>query len=311
MIEKKIVPRYLQNVDVFIEDGDATSQYFQILEAPNVLPPGRSSILINGSDFLKQHTEILVELLDINDDTIYANPIHNVLEGTSRRIGVEVYQSTPSGEATLTVLGEIDPEKVDFVIPDEFIGVYNVRFQKTFTVDPSSQNNVPIHFVKQPQIGVTEKIIKTITPSEGVFGVNTVVSGSISGRRIPLGESQVVNPASIKPVTAIISAPDINFPTEGVILNRKFITKLSSENSTGTIIKRRFDWGDGTSVSSSILRPIPNESLESHTYSRAGTYTAKLSVASPTGQNDQAFTSINISKPPAPSTDFSLNFTDF
>ena len=47
MIEKKIVPRYLQNVDVFIEDGDATSQYFQILEAPNVLPPGRSSILIN------------------------------------------------------------------------------------------------------------------------------------------------------------------------------------------------------------------------------------------------------------------------
>ena len=309
MLEKKILIRNLHNADVFIEDTEATSKYFQILEAPQVLPPGRSSILINGSSFLKQNTEIIVELLDTNDDTIYANPIHNVLEGTSRRIGIEVYQSTPPGEATLTVLGEIDPEKVDFVIPEEFVGVYNVRFQKTFTVDPSSQNNVPIHFIKLPQLGVSEKIIKTITPSEGVFGVTRVVSGSLSGRRIPLRESQVVNPASIKPVTAVISAPDINFPTEGVIFNREFKTKLSSVDSTGTIIKRRFDWGDGTSVSSSILRPIPNEAHEEHTYTRAGTYTAKLSVASPTGQSDQAFYAVNISKPPAPSTDFSLNFT--
>ena len=94
-----------------------------------------------------------------------------------------------------------------------------------------------------------------------------------------------------------------------IIFNREFKTKLSSVDSTGTIIKRRFDWGDGTSVSSSILRPIPNEAHEEHTYTRAGTYTAKLSVASPTGQSDQAFYAVNISKPPAPSTDFSLNFT--
>ena len=49
MLEKIVRKRDLNLVDVYIEDSDATSKYFEVLESPQVLPPGRSSILINGS----------------------------------------------------------------------------------------------------------------------------------------------------------------------------------------------------------------------------------------------------------------------
>ena len=92
MLEKIVLKRNLARPDIYIEDSDATSKYFEVLESPQVLPPGRSSILINGSPFLKKGTEILAELLDSEGKPIYINAIANLLEGTARRIGVEVYQ---------------------------------------------------------------------------------------------------------------------------------------------------------------------------------------------------------------------------
>ena len=204
MLEKIVRQRDLNLVDVYIEDSDATSKYFEVLESPQVLPPGRSSILINGSPYLKKGTEVLAELLDSEGKPIYINAIANLLEGTARRIGVEIYQTTAQGRAVLTILGEIDPAAVDFVIPEEFQGVYNVRFQKTLSVNPNVNNTEPIRFLRRPQIAVEEIVMSQITPEEGVFGVDIVKSGSMYGKRVPYGEQQVVNPANIERVAAIL-----------------------------------------------------------------------------------------------------------
>ena len=99
----------------------------------------------------------------------------------------------------------VDPATVDFVIPEEFQGVYNVRFQKTISVNPNINNTEPIRFLRRPQIAIEEVIMSQITPEEGVFGVDIVKSGSMYGKRVPYGEQQVVNPANIERVSAVLS----------------------------------------------------------------------------------------------------------
>ena len=265
MLEKIVRKRDLNLVDVYIEDSDATSKYFEVLESPQVLPPGRSSILINGSPFLKKGTEVLAEILDSEGKPIYINAIANLLEGTARRIGVEVYQTTAQGRAVLTILGEIDPAAVDFVIPEEFQGVYNVRFQKTLSVNPNINNTEPIRFLRRPQIAIEEIIMSQITPEEGVFGVDIVKSGSMYGKRVPYGEQQVVNPANIERVSAVLSPiVETGFETEGTIYNRIFPVKLSSAASNGMIVRRIYSWGDGTSTSGDAF----NSSLSLFSFSK-------------------------------------------
>ena len=312
MLEKIVRKRDLNLVDVYIEDSDATSKYFEVLESPQVLPPGRSSILINGSPFLKKGTEILAELLDSEGKPIYINAIANLLEGTARRIGVEVYQNTAPGRAVLTILGEIDPAAVDFVIPEEFQGVYNVRFQKTLSVNPNVNNTEPIRFLRRPQIAVEEVVLSQITPEEGVFGVDIVKSGSMYGKRVPYGEQQVVNPANIERVSAVLSpVVEAGFGTEGTINNRKFPVKLSSGQSDGMIVRRLYSWGDGSTTTGNAYNISPDGGLtpynQTHEYTKAGTYIARVIVTSPTGQHDEATQLVNISTPQAPVADYSLS----
>ena len=54
------------------EDTIATSQYFKISEVPESLPIGKSSFIIRGSKFLKQESEIKVEVIDSKGGVIYS-----------------------------------------------------------------------------------------------------------------------------------------------------------------------------------------------------------------------------------------------
>ena len=84
LFKKTVKNQNLDQVQVYIEDTE--NKYFKILDAPDIIPTGRSSILIDGSTALKRETDILFELIDITGKTVYINPIRNYLEGTSRRL---------------------------------------------------------------------------------------------------------------------------------------------------------------------------------------------------------------------------------
>ena len=60
----------LRNLDVFIEDTAPTSNYFNILECPEVLTQGKSSFLIGGSNDLKPGIDIKVELIKDGSDVV-------------------------------------------------------------------------------------------------------------------------------------------------------------------------------------------------------------------------------------------------
>ena len=123
-------PQGLKDIDVLIEDDAPISSYFNVVEVPEVITQGRSSFLIGGSNLLKPEVEIKLEIT--NDDSgavIYTEPVPKYLEGTSRRVSVEVYDDSDLfGDATLSIVGELDPTRTN--VPVEFLDTYNVRYTR-------------------------------------------------------------------------------------------------------------------------------------------------------------------------------------
>ncbi len=144
----------LGDVDVFIQDTNPNSDYFNVYDLPEELTLGASSFLIAGSSLLKGNIELKIELIDSSGNVIFTTPIDNYLEGLSRRVSIEVYDNTSPGVATLHILGELDPKKTQ--VPTNFQNVYNVRWSKNININTTKPNTREILFYGQPTISVTE-----------------------------------------------------------------------------------------------------------------------------------------------------------
>jgi hypothetical protein len=173
--------RDLSKNSVYITDTDPLSTYFKLSELPDVLTSGKNAFLINGSVHLKETTEVLVEITDANGNAIFSRPIRDYSEGLARVVSIEVYDNTPRGTAVMTILGELKSDKNGNPIPPEWRGKYNVKFTKTFIVEPTLPNSTKVRLYKRPQLEVSEFLI----PYREVksTGVSAVESGSlISGK---------------------------------------------------------------------------------------------------------------------------------
>ena len=359
ILERRIKKRDLNKLDILIKD--TSNEFLQAFDVPDSLPQGRSSFTINGSEFLKENTEVLVEILDNNNNPIFVNPIYDpeyvTMQGTSRSISVEIYPTTPPGRAVLTIVGELDHEKFigsepltpellaqlnietdpiftgdvsvaqavanNFFIPEQYRGVYNVKFNKTILINPRLRNTAPIKFYRRPQIQIRELIRTQVEASASVFtDTVSVTTGSIKGKRInPEGTLRLINPAEIDPVRAVITcdakpAPqggytDTNGPNtlNGTIYNRSYPLELTSEDSYGSIVRRSWEFGD-THVTESYALPDSTNpkgiEKQKHIFTKPGTYKVKLTVASPTGQYDIDKETVTLSAPSTPNADFTV-----
>ena len=127
VIKRRAKLQNLQSINTAVEETGLNSQYFNITDLPEELSSGKTAFLIKGSQFLKDNVQIKLEILDNSGNPVYIEPVKNYKEAGGVRVSIAVYNDTPTGIETLTVLGEIDPAKVDFDIPQEFIGAYNVK----------------------------------------------------------------------------------------------------------------------------------------------------------------------------------------
>ena len=140
----------LNKLDILIKD--TSNEFLQAFDVPDSLPQGRSSFTINGSEFLKENTEVLVEILDNNNNPIFVNPIYDpeyvTMQGTSRSISVEIYPTTPPGRAVLTIVGELDHEKFIGSEPltPELLAQLNIETDPIFTGDVSVAQAVANNF---------------------------------------------------------------------------------------------------------------------------------------------------------------------
>jgi hypothetical protein len=185
IIKKFGTKKNLSNFQVFLNDVDPTSKYFRISEFSEQFTGGKNGFLIEGSEFLKQGTEIKMEIIDVNGNAVYFEPgkgTPDYYEGNSTLVSVHVYDDTPIGIAKITVLGHLkeyeDSNGVVQTIPGEWEDIYNVKWEKTFQVNKNLNNESIVRFYKRPIVGITElvkpifsKTILTRTDTGSVHGI--------------------------------------------------------------------------------------------------------------------------------------------
>ena len=150
--KKQVFAAGLAQVNTFVTEESAVSKYFNITDIPDELPLGKSSILIMGSKFLKEDVVLKMELIDNAGNAIYIEPVFDYTESNGVRVGIECYPDVAPGAATLTILAELDPEEVDFDIPLDARGVYNLKYSRAITVNTAIPNSRPIRFYKRPYL---------------------------------------------------------------------------------------------------------------------------------------------------------------
>jgi len=123
----------------------------------------------------------------------------------------------------------------------------------------------------------------------GVYDVSLTISGTDGGANAAV-------PAMVK-VTDIIKQPVAMISADTVSGDAPFTVKFS-DISTGDVTTRTWDFGDGGTGAESEI---------AHTYSKSGTYTARLTIKGPAGES-QAEQNIIVNEPiSTPKSDFSTN----
>ena len=191
---KKFAPEQnLSSFQTFVVDANPNSDYFRITEFKDTFTGGKNGFLIEGSQYLKESTEIKIEILDVAGNPIYYEPgngIPEYYEGISKLIAVYIYEDTPIGLGKITILGELKEYEDNGVvrqIPSEWQGAYNVKWERTFQINKKLSNEDRVRFYRRPKV-VIDEIVKPIFSGNPPSITQT---GSLNG--IPLVPGQNVN----------------------------------------------------------------------------------------------------------------------
>ena len=158
----------LEKIDVLVDERD-TSRHIIITDMPQSLPQGKSSFLIEVSPYMKEGVELQIDFMDSAGNSIYVEPVQNYLEGSSRTLSVEVYDTVAAGIATIIIVGELDriplePGSYSEIeeVPVDFQGVYNVRLSREVIINTAEINIQPIKFYSSPRFTVSERRFGTM-----------------------------------------------------------------------------------------------------------------------------------------------------
>lgn len=158
----------LSKYQTFINDTNPNSDYFRITEFNETLTGGKCGFLIEGTPHLKETTELKIEVLDVEGNTVYFEPgsgIPEYYEGTSIVVAIHIYNDTPIGIGKITILGEAKTytniNGATVKVPKEWDGVYNVKWEKEFKINKLLLNEDKVRFYKRPLVTIDE-IVKPI-----------------------------------------------------------------------------------------------------------------------------------------------------
>ena len=193
-IKKYSPEQKLSSFQTLILDENPNSDYFRITEFKDTFTGGKNGFLIEGSQYLKESTEIKIELLDVEGNPIYFEPgngIPEYYEGISKLIAVYIYNDTPIGLGKITVLGELkkyDDNGVIRDVPEQWKGTYNCKWERTFQINQLLSNEDKVRFYRRPQVTIDE-IVKPIFSGNPPSVTQT---GSVDGiPLVPLAGSNV------------------------------------------------------------------------------------------------------------------------
>ena len=164
----EVLSQPLTSYTTFVNDDAPNSTYFRVTEFKDTFTGGKNGFLIEGSEHLKETTEIKIQILDVEGNPVYYEPgngIPEYYEGNSKIIAVYVYETTPIGLGKITILGElktyIDETGIVRDVPEDWAGVYNCKWERTFTINKLISNEDKVRFYKRPKVIINE-IVKPI-----------------------------------------------------------------------------------------------------------------------------------------------------
>ena len=270
----------LSNYQTFIVDTTPNSEFFRITEFKETFTGGKNGFLIEGSQFLKETTEVKIEILDVEGNPIYFEPgsgTPEYYEGLSTLVAVHVYPDTPIGIGKITILGElkeyIDKNGTLVPIPEAWKGVYNVKWERTFKVNRNLSNEDSVRFYRRPVVSISElvkpifsKTIPTKTQSGSVEGIALQPAAGINLTNWTAGTLYKLKISDTSNWTGsvdenIISIPSLGYtPTVREVLNNKEVlvdTPYSVnnivQNFSSTPYTTSFEWVEGQTVNDSAL----------------------------------------------------------
>lgn len=169
---KALSKQNLNSIPVLIEDRSQESVYFNIKQLDSYFTGGRNAFLIAGTGLLEPNTDIFIEILDVNGNSIYLEAVKNFAEAGSRLVVIEIYENTPRGAATLTIVGTARKSTDGTQIPEKMREKVNVRWQKKLIIEPRARNNTPIRIKRQPEIILSELLLTGSLLSQSIIQTN-------------------------------------------------------------------------------------------------------------------------------------------
>jgi len=272
-IARRLISQNLQDVQVLVDD--LQNQYFDVVELASTITQGRSAFKIFGSRFLKRGVPLKMEILDSSGNTVYISPVDSIGEEVApflpyRFVTVEVYPPpiNREGTAILTILGEIEPDAVDFQIPTQFKNSYNVKFQQRINLDLSTViNNQSIRFYKDPVVEavevVKEKRINTeVTSSERIFTSTDITNPITATPRADIVDIPIVQVTGSQEKEDDV-IPQVSKPNKEIInLSENIKYKAGLHAGLPPVVKRRGKRPRFASKEQSAMRiKIPNGNL--------------------------------------------------
>jgi len=233
----------LTTFQTFIVDTNPNSDYFRISEFKETLTGGKNGFQIEGSEHLLESTEIKIEVLDVEGNTIYYEPgdgIPEYYEGISKIVSVHIYEDTPIGEAIITVLGElktyVDEDGVVRDVPTEWKGIYNCKWERRVKINKFLSNEDKVRFYRRPKVSITE-LIKPLYSNIVAQKTNT---GTVRG--IPLAplENQLLSEYSL-PTSYLLTITDngsYNAWSSSVVGNTISVPSLGYTTTAQEIINK-------------------------------------------------------------------------
>ena len=273
----------LSNFQVFENDETPNSEYFRITELSETLTGGKNGFLIEGSEHLKESTEIKIEILDVEGNPIYFEPgdgLPEYYEGNSKLISIHVYDDVSIGIGKITILGELKTYLSDLGelldIPNEWAGVYNVKWEKSIQINKNVSNETIVRFYRRPTVKIDElvkpiftKNIPQITQTGSLSGISqnppsgTDLSKWRAGLNYKLKIEDGISNWTSSVDSNTISIPSLNYSANviEVLSNKEVMVDTPFTSSNGSVsdifvpapYTTTFEFVEGQTITDSAL----------------------------------------------------------
>jgi len=151
-----------------ILDTEFLSKYFVLQEFEPKLTAGKNSITFNGSELLKEGTEVLVECIDSDGNPLYIESTTKTniayKEASSYILSIHVYNEVANGPGKLVLYGTT-------------LNGATVKWVGNVVIDKTLQNSSTVRFYEKPVLEVVP-VLSPILNNASDFNKSVVLTGS-------------------------------------------------------------------------------------------------------------------------------------